>query len=129
MNSDLFQLHQKRYITFIEMLSSNVQLSSIEAAQRMLLAGDTTVEGLVRQYLDAIERINPKINAVLAINEKAAEDARKLDVSVDLHQSRVVAIQSTCSHYRLYRLFQSTREAHCSAHRFSSKTKLRRKVS
>jgi Asp-tRNA(Asn)/Glu-tRNA(Gln) amidotransferase A subunit family amidase len=59
---------------------SNILISSIEETHAALKAGEITVEALTKQCLDAIKELNPKINAILAINERALEDARRLDV-------------------------------------------------
>lgn len=50
--------------------------------QAAMSDGKVTAEQLVRVYLDRIERIDragPKLNAVLALNPKAVDDARRLD--------------------------------------------------
>lgn len=40
----------------------------------------TTVRDVTKQYLDTIERLNDELNAVTVVNEKALEEAEKLDV-------------------------------------------------
>lgn len=65
----------------IAMLQSNSVFNSIDEAQKALNTGGLTVQALVEKCLHAIEELNPKISAVLALNEKAIDDARELDVS------------------------------------------------
>lgn len=64
---------------------ATAQLSPYASAgeqQAALTDGRVTSEQLVRNYLERIERIDragPKLNAVLALNPKALDEARRLD--------------------------------------------------
>ena len=57
---------------------------SIADVQKAINDGKTTVKAVVEHYLKAMEELNPELNAVLALNQHALEDAEKLDVSCDL---------------------------------------------
>lgn len=52
---------------------------SIAALQQELTAGKTTVKQVTKAYLDAIEKLNKDLNSFTTVNEKALEDAEKLD--------------------------------------------------
>lgn len=55
---------------------------SIPQLHALLVQGDLTVEELTRFYLDRIERFNkkgPALHAVISVNSKALETARRLD--------------------------------------------------
>jgi len=65
--------------------AAQAQISPYASAgeqQAALTDGRTTSEQLVRAYLERIERIDragPKLNAVIALNPHAVDDARRLD--------------------------------------------------
>lgn len=44
--------------------------------------GGKSVRAIVEEHLQAIEELEPKINAITTINPKALEDAEQLDVGV-----------------------------------------------
>lgn len=52
---------------------------SVAKATAAMEAGELTAEQLARYYLDRIERYNPKLNAVIAVNPDAIEQAKMLD--------------------------------------------------
>lgn len=76
------------------MLQSDLHIKSIEQTHDKLRKGEITVESLVKQCLDAVQQLNPKISAVLAINSHVIEDARRLDVGGCSLTSRVVLTTS-----------------------------------
>ena len=53
--------------------------ASIADMQAAMASGRTTSEAIVRQYLDRIERYEPKLHATLATNPDALAQARALD--------------------------------------------------
>ncbi|MCX6806316.1 MAG: Asp-tRNA(Asn)/Glu-tRNA(Gln) amidotransferase subunit GatA [Patescibacteria group bacterium] len=50
---------------------------SIDAAHDMLVSGKVTAEDLVKFHLDKIKKLNPKVRAVITIDEKSAIDKAK----------------------------------------------------
>ena len=65
------------------MIEADNAYKSVSEVQKAISNGKTTVKAVVEQYLKAIEELNPKLNAILALNGKAVEDAEKLDVSTN----------------------------------------------
>ena len=63
------------------MLQTSHGYDSIKDVQTALVDDKTTVYSIVEQCLQAIKTLNPEINAVLAVNEDALNDAKSLDVS------------------------------------------------
>ncbi|KAK5698043.1 hypothetical protein LTR97_007003 [Elasticomyces elasticus] len=61
------------------MFSSEVPYTSIADLQQKLRNGELTVVSVVEQYLEAIEQLNPEINAITTTNANALADARELD--------------------------------------------------
>ncbi len=55
------------------------QEMTIAKFHKALLEGKTTVKELVEYYLDRIEKVDPKIKAVISINKDVIRDAEKLD--------------------------------------------------
>lgn len=49
-----------------------------------LKGGEIKPAELVEECLEKIERLNPKINAFVTLNEKAIEEAKKADASTPL---------------------------------------------
>ena len=64
-----------------KMIIADGGYSSIAEVQHAIRDGKTTVKDVVEHYLKAIEQLDPKLNAVSAINKQARGDAEKLDVS------------------------------------------------
>jgi amidase len=56
-----------------------VRLSASELARR-LERGELSAAELIAASLERVERLNPQINAVVTLNERALDDARALDV-------------------------------------------------
>ncbi|KAF2165696.1 hypothetical protein M409DRAFT_55582 [Zasmidium cellare ATCC 36951] len=52
---------------------------SIAALQKDLKDGKTTVREVTKYYLDAIERLDKELNSFTTVNQRALEDAEKLD--------------------------------------------------
>ena len=85
----LFTRHKKKTKSFSKMLSYDQQFGSIGQVQKAIEDGTTTVEAVVQVCLQAIEDLNPKINAVTVVNENALADAKTLDVrSASLNSER-----------------------------------------
>jgi Asp-tRNA(Asn)/Glu-tRNA(Gln) amidotransferase A subunit family amidase len=63
------------------MLQGDHKFNSIGDLQKAIDDGKTTVHSIVEQCLQVIRDLNPEINAVLAVNENALNDAKSLDVS------------------------------------------------
>lgn len=63
------------------MLQADTEYRSIAEVQKALSNGDSTAKALVQQCLNSIEKLDPELNAITAVNEHALEDAEKLDVS------------------------------------------------
>ncbi|KAK3684580.1 hypothetical protein LTR37_020143 [Vermiconidia calcicola] len=61
------------------MLTASDGFRSIGEAQKAIRGGKTTVKAIVEQCLRNIEELDPKLNALTAINKQAVEDAEKLD--------------------------------------------------
>ncbi len=60
----------------------DLALASFARQQQAMAAGSASAESLTRLYLDRIEAMNrkgPKLNAVIAVNARALDDARRLD--------------------------------------------------
>ena len=56
---------------------------SIDAAHDMLVSGKVTAEDLVKFHLDKIKKLNPKVRAVITIDEKSAIDkAKAVDIKI-----------------------------------------------
>lgn len=62
------------------MLHSEIEFRSISEVHRGFADGTVTVKTLVERYLKTIETLDPKLNAITALNEHAVADAEKLDV-------------------------------------------------
>ena len=71
-------LQRRRFAT---MAPSPPQYGSISQFQTALQEGKTTVKDAVQGYLDVIKARNGQLNAVTVTNEKALEEAERLDVS------------------------------------------------
>jgi len=54
---------------------------SIAEFQEAISSGKTTVKTVTEHYMEAIKDLDPDINAFTFVNQKALEDAAKLDVS------------------------------------------------
>lgn len=98
-------------------MSKAVQdVPSIGQITRSLNEGKTTVKAIVEYYLKAIEELNPDINAITAVSERALGDADKLDVRSSPRNrsllSQIISLNEANIHPR-----NSTRVnvAHCSA--------------
>ena len=63
------------------MLAAEHPYRSIADVQRAISSGETTVKDVVEQYLKAIKKLDPEINAYTVTNQKALVVAQKLDVS------------------------------------------------
>lgn len=70
------------------MLQASQGFDSISDVQKAIADGKT-VHSIVEQCLQAIRDLNPKINAVLAVNENALNDAKALDVSYNGSSGRM----------------------------------------
>lgn len=57
----------------------NVEEITIDQLQGLMAAGDLTSVQLVREYLDRIEQLNPKLHAVIEVNPDALQIAGELD--------------------------------------------------
>lgn len=63
------------------MLTLHSDFQTISGTQKAIASGKATVRNVVEKHLEAIERLNPQINAVTIANEDATDVADKLDVS------------------------------------------------
>ncbi|KAK3067598.1 hypothetical protein LTR53_015454 [Teratosphaeriaceae sp. CCFEE 6253] len=61
------------------MLSSGVPYRSISDLHQALQNGNTTVVKVVEQYIEAIKKLDPEINAITETNPKALDAAQDLD--------------------------------------------------
>nr|WP_296705970.1 amidase family protein [Algoriphagus sp.] len=52
---------------------------TVESIQEKYASGELTAESLVNAYMDRIDSINPKINALTIVNPNAIEIAKALD--------------------------------------------------
>lgn len=75
---------------------------SITDLQKEIHDGHTTVKSVVQRYLQQIDNLNEQLNAVVATNERAIEEAERLDVSCpalsSLHLRRF-SISSISNHF------------------------------
>lgn len=77
------------------MLSAASDYRSISDVQNALSDGTITARTLVQQYLQAIEDLNPKLNAVTVLNKDALADAERLDVRVQPDALSMLQLPST----------------------------------
>lgn len=63
------------------MLRAHHEIQSIAQVQKAIAEGQTTVIDVVEQHLKAIEELDPKLNAIVAVNYQTIAKAKKLDVS------------------------------------------------
>jgi Asp-tRNA(Asn)/Glu-tRNA(Gln) amidotransferase A subunit family amidase len=63
------------------MFQGSQGFDSISDVQKAIDDGKTTVHSIVEQCIQAIQDLNPEVNAVLAVNKNALNDAKSLDVS------------------------------------------------
>ncbi|KAK5137534.1 hypothetical protein LTR08_008514 [Meristemomyces frigidus] len=61
------------------MISTEQPYHSIAGLQEAINDGKTTVKAIVEQYLKAIDQLNPELNAVTVINNRAIDEAHELD--------------------------------------------------
>ena len=66
-------------ITNLHAAANNTELKTISDIHSAYKNNSTTAEQLTRTYIDRINALNPKYNAVISIEPTAIEQAKELD--------------------------------------------------